>query len=269
MSVLLKSDVPDVAPRARQEYEYEEPDGAPVAEQSKATSADPSYTESGSVHATLSDPRFNTVTVISAYASSALSELTVNRYSCVVVEATSSGTRNVGDATSTALSSAVSCVSPRAVQEYEYEEPDGAPVAEQSKATSADPSYTEPGSVHATLSDPRFNTVTVISAYASSALSELTVKKVFVRLVFIHFVGDVEHRGRDVHAAQERRILRIAPYCPGVRVRGTRWSPRSRTVEGNVRRPLVHRAGVRTRHAQRPALQHRHRNFCIRVFRIV
>ena len=82
----------------------------------------------------------------------------------------------MGDAMSTALKSAVSGVAPRAVHMYVYEEPDGAPEAEQSKAMSSDPSYTEPGSAHATailsiLSD----TYTLTSIMAGSALSAETV----------------------------------------------------------------------------------------------
>ena len=112
--------MPDVAPRARQEYVYAEPDGAPDAEQSKATSAEPSYTEPGAAHATLSDPRFNTVTVTSALASFAFAAETVKRYSYVVVSSTSSGTSNTGEAMSVLLKSDVPDVAPRARQEYVY-----------------------------------------------------------------------------------------------------------------------------------------------------
>ena len=92
MSVLLKSDVPDVAPRARQEYEYEEPDGAPVAEHASVMSDEPSYTAPGSAHASASAPLFNTVTVTNAVADSAFRADAVSVYSYVSSLVTEDGT---------------------------------------------------------------------------------------------------------------------------------------------------------------------------------
>ena len=65
-------------------------------------------------------------------------------------------------------------------------------------------------------------------------------------------------RRRNVRSTEQRRVLCIATRRPDVRVIGTRWSARCLTVERNVRRALVHRTGVRARHAQRALVQNRH-----------
>ncbi len=83
---------------------------------------------------------FRTVTVTSAVASSTLSAETVSVYSYVSSAATSSGTSNVGFAIVVLLNLSVFDVVPRAVQAYAYEEPGGAPEAEQSNVMSSEPS---------------------------------------------------------------------------------------------------------------------------------
>ena len=91
-------------------------------------------------------------------------------------------------------------------------------------------------------------------------------QRVFVRLVCGYLLRHVECRLRNSGAAQPVRVRCRTPRRPGVRVRRTRGSARSRTIQRNVFRTLVDRAGVRTNNAKCACP---HRNPLVLLFRTV
>ena len=98
---------------------------------------------------------------------------------------------------------------------------------------------------------PLFSTVTVTSAVADPALSAENGQTVLIYLVAIHLIRNKKGRRGTVRRAEKVRVRRRALRTPGVHVRGTRWSARSRTRQRNVRRTLVHRTGVCTYNRKR------------------